>query len=81
MGGDKGLSHSDYRNDDDNFAAADPDRPVFIMHKNGNIYAGVFSSKKNGFDNFGNQPIGTINNLFKGYISLVDCSKIIRSKF
>ena len=81
MGGDKGLSQSKYHIDDDNFAAADPDRPVFVMHKNGKIYAGVFSTKRKGFDNFCNQPIGIINNLFDGSISLIDCAKIIRSNY
>ena len=57
-------------------------RVFFIaMHKNGNIYAGVYSTKRKGFDNFGNQPIGTINNLFKGYTSLIYSAIIIRSSF
>ena len=81
MGADIGLSQSDFSEDDDDFAAADPDHPVFVMHKNGNIYAGVFSTKRKGFDNFGNQPIGTIYNLFKGYTSLINSAKIIRSSF
>ena len=81
FGGDKGLSHSKYKIDDDNFAASDPDHPVFVLHKNGNIYVGVFSTKGKGFNNFGNQPIGTINNLFRGYTSLVHSAKIIRSKY
>jgi len=81
MGGDTGLSQSKFDIDDDDFAANDPDRPVFVMHKNGNIYAGLFSTKEKGFDNFGNQPIGTIYNLFNGYTSLIDCAKIIRSKY
>jgi RHS repeat-associated protein len=44
-GADKGLSDDDLL-----FAKADPDISVFVMHGDGNVYGGYYSSKRNGFD-------------------------------
>ena len=53
LGADKGLSI-----DDRHFAKADPDISVCVMHGDGYVYGGYYSSRRNGIDMWReNEPV------------------------
>ena len=53
LGADRGLSI-----DDRHFAKADPDISVFVMHGDGYVYGGYYSSRRNGIDMWReNEPV------------------------
>ena len=72
-GGDAGLSQISPYGSDKQFAAADPGHPIFVMHKNGMVYAG-YGQSDGCFQNFGNNPIGTNQSFLKGKCSLIQAA-------
>ena len=53
LGADKGLSP-----EDKSFAKADPDISIFVMHGDGNVYGGYYSSRRQGIDIWAkNKPV------------------------
>ena len=74
-GADKGLSLGDMK-----FAKADPDISVFVMHGDGNVYGGYYSSKRGGIDTWSNNPLLSIESLRRGKNSLRQRAVFYRNK-
>lgn len=74
-GADKGLSLGDMQ-----FAKADPDISVFVMHGDGNVYGGYYSSKRGGIDTWSNNPLLSIGSLRRGKNSLRQRAVFYRNK-
>ncbi len=76
IGADKGLSI-----DDQYFAKADKDISVFILHGDGNVYGGYYSSKRQGIDMYlhVNKHI-LLNDVINGKTSLKQIADFYKKK-
>lgn len=75
--GDCAPSHVVGVRDDDDFCFNMPNKAMFVLAHDGNLYGMYYSTKRHGIETFNNKPIGTITNVLKGYTSLFFTSKII----
>ena len=75
LGADKGLSR-----DDQHFAKADPDISVFVMHGDGNVYGGYYSSKRGGIDMWSHNKPVPISSLIKGTRTLKQIADFYKNK-
>lgn len=75
LGADKGLSL-----DDEYFAKADPDISVFVMHGDGYVYGGYYSSKRKGIDMWSHNNPVPISSLINGTRTLKQIADFYRIK-
>ena len=75
-GADKGLSWP-Y---DQYFAEAHKNMSVFILHGDGNVYGGYYSSKRHGLDMWDNKKITTVKSLLSRQIFLKQIAKFYKNK-